>query len=121
MEMGSFTHDPPGQEQLFFWGAAQPGLDVALALAGEDISRVIAGQADWIRAVQIADMPGRVEPGAGGLAFGPMLAALDAIGWPGMIETEFDPRCGEPEMLAALAAFSPGAGEDGRSGRPAQR
>jgi hydroxypyruvate isomerase len=195
MEMGSFTHDPPGEGPRFFWGAPQPDLAAALeptfaaaervsgvvnlvlldagapradqlaratdnlgraaalarargfrlalepvsrirvplalvehmaeaaaivariddealglivdschmALGGEDIPAAILAQADRLRVVQIADVPGRVEPGAGELAFAPILAALDRIGWRGMLEAEFDPIGDEPAMLAALA------------------
>ncbi|QEH78288.1 TIM barrel protein [Sphingomonas sp. C8-2] len=195
MEMGSFTHDPPGERPRFFWGASQPDLDAALAptfaaaervggvvnlvlldtgapradqlaratdnlgraamlarergirlalepvsrirvplalvehmaeaaaivvriddaafglildschmaLGGEDIAAAILAQADRLRVVQIADMPGRVEPGAGELDFASILAALDRIGWQGMLEVEFDPLGDEPAMLGALA------------------
>nr|WP_047166239.1 sugar phosphate isomerase/epimerase family protein [Sphingomonas sp. Y57] len=194
MEMGSFTHDPPGDRPRFFWGAPQPDLAAALAptfaaadrvggvvnlvlldagkpraeqvaraidnlgraaalartrglrlalepvsrfrvplalvehmaeaaavvaridddalglivdschmaLGGEDIPAAILAQADRLRAIQIADIPGRVEPGAGELDFAPILAALDRIGWQGMLEAEFDPLGDEPAMLGAL-------------------
>lgn len=194
MEMGSFTHDPPGEGPRFFWGAPQPDLDAALAptfvaaervggvvnlvlldsgaprgeqlaratdhlgraaalararglrlalepvsrervplalvehiaeaaaivarigddalglivdschmaLGGEDIPAAILSHAGRLRAVQIADVPGRVEPGAGELAFAPILAALDRIGWRGMLEAEFDPLGDEAAMLRAL-------------------
>jgi len=210
MEMGSFTHDPPGPGPRFFWGAPQPDLAAALAptfaaagdvggvvnlvlldaglpradqiaratdnlgraaalagaygvrlalepvsrvrvplalvehmteaaaivdavdddglglivdschiaLGGEDVAGVIRAQARRLRVVQIADVPGRVEPGMGRLDFAPVLAALDAIGWRGMLEAEFDPIGDEEGMLRALAALSPGAREDGPPARP---
>ena len=46
---------------------------------------------DVLAAVQLADMPERVEPGAGTIDFAPIMAALRAIGWRGLVEAEFMP------------------------------
>jgi len=76
--------------------------------AGDDMAAEIVAQADRLAIVQLADMPGRVEPGAGGLIdFDPIVAALEAIGWQGLIEAEFNPAqsgaAGEQRAVAALA------------------
>lgn len=60
-------------------------------LAGEDMAALILAQAERLAVVQIADMPGRVEPGAGDIDFAPVMAALAEIGWDGLVEAEFDP------------------------------
>ena len=69
----------------------------------------IIAQADILAGVQLADMPGRVEPGAGTMDFAPILAALRAIGWKGLVEAEFMPStpgpAGERAALAALRAL----------------
>ena len=74
--------------------------------SGDDMAALVRAHADWLAAVQIADMPGRVEPGAGGIDFAPIMAALADIGWHGLIEAEFDPLHsgleGEADALAAL-------------------
>lgn len=76
---------------------------------GEDMAALLRGHHDILAAVQLADMPGRVEPGAGQIDFAPILAALDAIGWQGLLEAEFDPALpgieGEARAMAALSAL----------------
>ncbi|AEG51182.1 Xylose isomerase domain-containing protein TIM barrel [Sphingobium chlorophenolicum L-1] len=199
MEMGSFTHDMPGVEPPFFWGAPVSDMEAAMAAslaaaehvgggcinailldcgaplaeqlaravdnlaaaatlaaergvalavemvsrervplalmegvtgvaaiarsagvglildschchcAGDDMAAAILAQADILRAVQIADMPGRVEPGAGVIDFVPIMAALRRIGWGGLVEAELMPREpgveGEAAAVAALRAL----------------
>lgn len=77
--------------------------------AGGDIAEDIMAQADLLAAVQIADMPGRIEPGAGTVDFAPMLTALRTIGWKGLIEAELTPSrpgaTGESAAVRALAAL----------------
>lgn len=76
---------------------------------GDDMAAAIVTYADMIMAVQLADMPGRVEPGAGAMDFAPVLAALRAIGWRGLIEAELMPAspgaAGEQAAVAALFAL----------------
>ncbi|HWK26372.1 MAG TPA: TIM barrel protein [Solirubrobacter sp.] len=50
--------------------------------------------------VQIADNPGRHQPGTGEIDFGFVLAELDAIGYEGVVGLEYVP---EPDTLASLA------------------
>lgn len=73
---------------------------------GEDMAAAIIAHADMLAAVQIADMPGRIEPGEGVIDFTPILAALRAIGWNGLVEAELMParpgRAGEAAAVAAL-------------------
>ncbi|GGC03586.1 hypothetical protein GCM10011494_22580 [Novosphingobium endophyticum] len=74
------------------------------------MAAAILAHADVLAGVQIADMPGRVEPGAGAIAFAPVMAALARIGRKGLVEAEFNPAragCeGEQEALAALRRLS---------------
>ena len=80
-----------------------------MALAGEDAAALARRHAAALACVQIADMPGRVEPGAGELNFGPLLQALDAIGYAGFIEAEFFASRpgveGEQAVVEALRAL----------------
>jgi len=84
-----------------------------LSLGGEDIGGSIRKYAPMLGAVQIADMPGRVEPGAGVLEFTAITDALHDIGWAGLVEAEcFASRsgvAGEAAMLAALNRFKSAA------------
>lgn len=79
---------------------------VHLSLSGEGAAAVIRNSAATLGGVQIADIPDRVEPGAGDLNLADVLAAVDAIGWTGLIEAEFaasrpGPE-GEDAVLRAL-------------------
>jgi hydroxypyruvate isomerase len=62
-----------------------------LAVNGDDVDRVIADHVDRIAHVQIADAPGRNEPGTGTLALDAQLAALEAGGYTGWVGLEYKP------------------------------
>jgi hydroxypyruvate isomerase len=60
-----------------------------LATMGEDLSAVLARNADRIGHVQIADVPGRGAPGTGTLAFEPLFAQLAGQGYAGSVGLEY--------------------------------
>lgn len=62
-----------------------------LAVNGDDVDRVIVEHADLIAHVQIADDPGRHEPGTGELPLERQLAALEAAGYAGWVGLEYKP------------------------------
>lgn len=107
-------------------GALDVGVDTLAALArrsgiglildschcqqsGEDMAAAILAHRAVLATVQLADMPGRVEPGAGTIDFAPIVAALRTIGWRGLVEAELMPatpgRAGEAAAVAALMAL----------------
>jgi hydroxypyruvate isomerase len=57
-----------------------------------DIARTIEANLDLIRHVQLADNPGRNEPGTGEINFDFLFRHLDAIGYSGWIGCEYKPR-----------------------------
>ncbi|MFE7525976.1 TIM barrel protein [Kitasatospora sp. NPDC057542] len=65
-----------------------------LARNGEDLAAVIDTHADRIGHVQIADNPGRNEPGTGELDFEDLFARLTAAGYTGSIGLEYRPSTG---------------------------
>ncbi|MEV7025009.1 TIM barrel protein [Kitasatospora sp. NPDC093558] len=65
-----------------------------LAKNGEDLAGVIDAYADRIGHVQIADNPGRNEPGTGELDFEDLFARLTAAGYTGSIGLEYRPSTG---------------------------
>lgn len=77
--------------------------------AEEDMAAAIEAQADILAAVQIADMPDRVQPGVGLIDFAPIMAALRTIGWGGLVEAELMPKVqgveGEAAAVDALRAL----------------
>ena len=80
-----------------------------IALHGDDPVAAITTSAPWIGIVQAADLPGRVEPGAGELNWPAIAAALAAAEYSGLIELELEPAvegaAGERAMLARLATL----------------
>ncbi|HVT70803.1 MAG TPA: TIM barrel protein [Trebonia sp.] len=62
-----------------------------LAVNGDDVDRVIAGHAGRIAHVQIADHPGRHEPGTGMLPLQRQLAELQARGYTRWVGLEYNP------------------------------
>jgi hydroxypyruvate isomerase len=63
-----------------------------LTINGDDVDAVIARYADRIGHVQIADAPGRHQPGTGRLPIGRWLAALDEAGYAGWVGLEYAPE-----------------------------
>lgn len=62
-----------------------------LAINGDDLDAVIGTHAGWIGHVQIADVPGRGEPGTGRLDTARHVPALTDRGYDGWISLEYVP------------------------------
>ena len=73
-----------------------------LAVNGDDIDRAIAAQAGRIAHVQIADAPGRGEPGSGGLDLGGYLSRLAQAGYDGWVALEYQPTVSTLDSLRWL-------------------
>jgi hydroxypyruvate isomerase len=74
-----------------------------LAANGDDIDRAITACAAKIAHVQIADAPGRGEPGTGKLDLDGYLARLEQAGYAGWVGLEYKPTVPTVESLAWLA------------------
>lgn len=70
-----------------------------LAVNGDDVDKVIATQADRIAHVQIADAPGRNEPGTGTLPLLRQLEDLQAGGYDGWVGLEYKPSSTTAQSL----------------------
>jgi hydroxypyruvate isomerase len=66
-----------------------------LASNGDDIDAAIDRYAGQVAHVQIADAPGRGEPGTGTLDLDRYLAALQAAGYRGWVSLEYKPSTGD--------------------------
>jgi hydroxypyruvate isomerase len=74
-----------------------------LANNGDDIDAAVAAHADVTSHVQIADCPGRGEPGSGELALDRHLADLAARGYAGWVGLEYVPTTDTQRSLHWLA------------------
>lgn len=59
--------------------------------AGEDPAAVIREHADIIGHIQIADFPGRHEPGTGNTSFEQIFSVLSEVSWAGFVGCEYKP------------------------------
>ncbi len=73
-----------------------------LAVNGDDVERVIAERTARIAHVQIADAPGRNEPGSGTLPLDQQLTALEANGYTGWVGLEYKPSTSTDECFGWL-------------------
>ena len=73
-----------------------------LATYGDDIDRAIAAHAGRIAHVQIADAPGRGEPGSGRLDLDGYLSRLEQAGYDGWVALEYRPAVSTPDSLGWL-------------------
>jgi hydroxypyruvate isomerase len=95
-----------------------------LAGNGEDLLDVIARHGDRIRHVQLADEPGRGEPGSGTIDLAAVLVALASAGYSGAVAAEYDPGPGlEPsfEWAARLPVQPPRGWASIQGPRPSQQ
>ncbi|MEO8313610.1 MAG: TIM barrel protein [Pseudomonadota bacterium] len=72
------------------------------AMMGEDLRTVLAGRMHLVAHVQVADVPGRHEPGTGAIDWPTQLGILNELGYRGAIGLEYKPATSTRESLAAL-------------------
>jgi hydroxypyruvate isomerase len=80
-----------------------------LAVNGDDLDQAIATYSDRVAHVQIADAPGRHEPGTGTLDLDRYLSALAAAGYGGWVGLEYVPSGGSADSFAWLPRERRGA------------
>jgi hydroxypyruvate isomerase len=80
-----------------------------LAVNGDDLDRVIATYSDRVAHVQIADAPGRNEPGTGTLDLDRYLGGLAAAGYDGWVGLEYQPSGASADSFAWLPRERRGA------------
>jgi hydroxypyruvate isomerase len=73
-----------------------------LAVNGDGLDSVIATYADRTAHVQIADAPGRHEPGTGALDLDGYLGELEAAGYDGWVALEYKPSTTTADSLGWL-------------------
>ncbi len=70
-----------------------------------DVLRIFQEHSSRIAHVQIADDPGRHEPGTGEIPFDHFLELLDHLGYPGWVGCEYIPRATTESGLAWMNAY----------------
>jgi hydroxypyruvate isomerase len=80
-----------------------------LATNGDDLDRVVAGYGDRVAHVQIADAPGRHQPGTGALDLDRHLDGLAAAGYGGWVGLEYQPSGASADSFAWLPRERRGA------------
>jgi hydroxypyruvate isomerase len=78
-----------------------------LANNGDNLDAAIAEYASRIAHVQIADYPGRGEPGSGTLDFARYLGAIQAGGYTGYVALEYNPTTTTLDSLGWLRSETP--------------
>lgn len=77
-----------------------------VATQGGDVIEQLEAAIEFIRHVQIADVPGRHQPGTGTLPLGRFLTRLDELGYDGAVGLEYIPA---GDTAASLAWLDPAA------------
>jgi hydroxypyruvate isomerase len=80
-----------------------------LAVNGDDLDQAIDTYGDRVAHVQIADAPGRNEPGTGTLDLDRYLARLAAAGYRGWVGLEYKPSGASADSFAWLPRERRGA------------
>ncbi len=104
----------------YFLSGSRPGLDIVREVGEPNVrfqydcyhlqrmeGQLIDGltkNLEWIGHVQIADVPGRHEPGTGEINYANVLRALEAAGYDGYVGLEYRPSGKTEESLAWLPA-----------------
>ena len=119
------TKDVPG----FFLSGTSQALDIMAAVGsknlflqldmyhmhmmGEDLAQTIEDHRSSIAHMQLADAPGRHEPGTGTIDYPSLFDLIDRVGYAGWIGCEYNPLTSTEEglkWLPALAGFNPPEG-----------
>jgi len=70
-----------------------------------DLANTLRERLPLIRHIQLADVPGRHEPGTGDIDFGALLAHIDRIGYTGWIGCEYIPKTTTVDGLGWAAPY----------------
>ena len=106
------TRDVPG----FFLSGTEQAIDIIgrvgsdnlflqfdiyhMHMMGEDVARAIERHRSRIDHMQLADVPGRHEPGTGEIDYPALFALIDSAGYSGWIGCEYNPLTSTGEGLA---------------------
>lgn len=81
-----------------------------VAAMGDDVTSSVAAAGARLGHIQLADYPGRHEPGTGELDIDALFATLSASGYHGGLGLEYEPTVPSPASLRAVTARHPELG-----------
>ncbi|HTO97661.1 MAG TPA: TIM barrel protein [Myxococcales bacterium] len=107
IDMPGYFADTVDKAAALVEAAASPHVRLQLdqyhaGMAGTDPRAALGKHAALVRHVQIADVPGRNQPGTGTQPIAGFLEDLDGMGYAGSVGLEYRPRGGMEEALAWL-------------------
>ena len=70
-----------------------------------DLARTIENNLEMVRHIQIADNPGRHEPGTGEINYSYLFERLDALGYDGWVSAEYIPSRATADTLSWLSEY----------------
>ena len=108
IDMPGYVVDTIDRAAALVRAAASPAIRLQLdqyhvAMAGQDPIAALRRHAPLVRHVQIADVPGRHQPGTGGQPIAAFLAELDRLRYQGVVGLEYRPLGSTAESLSWIA------------------
>jgi len=113
IDMPGYFADTVERAAALVEGAGSPSVRLQLdqyhvGMAGGDARAALKKYASLVRHVQIADVPGRNQPGTGKQPIADFLKDLDQLGYSGSVGLEYRPRGAMDDALAWLPAADRG-------------
>lgn len=107
IDMPGYVADTIDRAAALVRAAGSPSVRLQLdqyhvAMAGDDPIAALRRHDGLVAHVQIADVPGRHEPGTGTQPIGAFLDELDRLGYEGVVGLEYRPLAGTGDSLAWL-------------------
>jgi hydroxypyruvate isomerase len=96
LDHGPYLLSNTGDAAAFVRAVGEPNVALQydifhMARMGEDVPAALREYIGQIAHVQIADLPGRGEPGSGSIDFPALYALLEALGYDGWVSAEYRP------------------------------
>ena len=96
LDHGPYLVSDTAQAAAFVRAVGEPNVALQydvfhMTRMGEDVEAALRAHRDLIAHVQIADHPGRGEPGSGSIDFEALFALLDELGYDGWVSAEYRP------------------------------
>jgi hydroxypyruvate isomerase len=110
LDHGPYLLSSTREAAAFVQAVAEPNVKLQydvfhMTRMGEDVEAALREHIGLIAHVQIADHPGRGEPGRGSIDFAALFALLDELGYKGWVSAEYRPTGGTEATLGWLSTW----------------